>query len=178
MKTLLIGATSAVCQALALELARRGHSLFLIGRDVNKLQALADTLGSAVVGTKGADLTEYQDAQGLIKGAITALGGLDQAFIAHGLLGDQVKSEGNWEEAAEILGVNLLSPVALLMPIANYMESQGAGHITVCSSVAGERGRPRNYTYGAAKSALTTYCQGIRTRLYQKGHLLTYLKAC
>ena len=37
------------------------------------------------------------------------------------------------------------------------------------TSVAGERGRPRNYTYGAAKSATSTYLQGLRSRLYATG---------
>ncbi|HEX4354527.1 MAG TPA: SDR family NAD(P)-dependent oxidoreductase, partial [Polyangiales bacterium] len=31
------------------------------------------------------------------------------------------------------------------------------------------RGRPRNYTYAAAKSALNTYLQGVRSRLYRSG---------
>ena len=37
------------------------------------------------------------------------------------------------------------------------------------TSVAGERGRPRNYTYGSAKSATTTYLEGVRSRLYAAG---------
>jgi NAD(P)-dependent dehydrogenase (short-subunit alcohol dehydrogenase family) len=37
----------------------------------------------------------------------------------------------------------------------------------VLSSVAGDRGRPRNYTYGAAKGALSLYLQGVRSRLYR-----------
>ena len=59
--------------------------------------------------------------------------------------------------------------VALLIPLANYFESAGAGHLAVLSSVAGERGRPRNYTYGAAKGALNVYLQGVRSRLWTRG---------
>ena len=55
------------------------------------------------------------------------------------------------------------------MPLGNYFEAAGAGHIAVMSSVAGERGRPRNYTYGAAKGALNLYLQGLRTRLWPRG---------
>ena len=40
----------------------------------------------------------------------------------------------------------------------------------------GERGRPRNYTYGAAKGALNTYLQGLRTRLYASGVSVTTVK--
>jgi short-subunit dehydrogenase len=39
----------------------------------------------------------------------------------------------------------------------------------VITSVAGERGRPRNYTYGAAKGGLTIYLQGLRSKLWGSG---------
>jgi len=39
----------------------------------------------------------------------------------------------------------------------------------VLSSVAGDRGRPRNYTYGASKGAVNLYLQGLRTRLWSRG---------
>ena len=44
------------------------------------------------------------------------------------------------------------------------------------TSVAGDRGRPRNYTYGAAKGALNVYLQGLRTRLFPAGVSVTTLK--
>ncbi|HEY1534399.1 MAG TPA: SDR family NAD(P)-dependent oxidoreductase, partial [Polyangiaceae bacterium] len=50
------------------------------------------------------------------------------------------------------------------------------GCIGVITSVAGDRGRPRNYTYGAAKGALNIYLQGLRTRLYAAGVAVTTLK--
>jgi decaprenylphospho-beta-D-erythro-pentofuranosid-2-ulose 2-reductase len=56
------------------------------------------------------------------------------------------------------------------------MELARAGQLAVITSVAGDRGRPRNYTYGAAKGALNTYLQGLRTRLYPAGVSVTTLK--
>ena len=42
------------------------------------------------------------------------------------------------------------------------------------SSVAGERGRKKNYTYGASKAALTAYLSGLRNRLFFSNvHVLT-----
>jgi decaprenylphospho-beta-D-erythro-pentofuranosid-2-ulose 2-reductase len=46
----------------------------------------------------------------------------------------------------------------------------------VITSVAGDRGRPRNYTYGAAKGALNLYLQGLRSRLVPAGVKVTTLK--
>jgi short-subunit dehydrogenase len=66
--------------------------------------------------------------------------------------------------------------VSLLIPLANELEGARAGRIGVITSVAGDRGRPRNYTYGAAKGALNVYLQGLRTRLYASGVSVTTLK--
>ena len=57
---------------------------------------------------------------------------------------------------------------------ANYFETQGFGKIAVISSVAGDRAKSSNYIYGTAKSAITTFCEGLRLRLYKKNvHVLT-----
>ena len=64
---------------------------------------------------------------------------------------------------------NLLSPVALLVPLANHLDAGTRRAIAVLSSVAGDRGRPRNFTYGAAKGALNVYLQGLRTRMWPSG---------
>ena len=44
------------------------------------------------------------------------------------------------------------------------------------SSVAGERGRAKNYVYGSAKAGFTAYLSGLRNRLAGKGvHVVTVL---
>lgn len=164
---LILGATSAIAADVARLYQRRGARLFLVGRNHDKLRALRTELSpNTVVGHATADLTRCDESQALVARAIQALGGLDTAIIAHGLIGDQLQSERDFAEADRILAVNLTSVISLLIPLANHFEQQGSGHIAVLSSVAGERGRPRNYTYGAAKGGLTIYLQGVRSRLW------------
>ena len=47
----------------------------------------------------------------------------------------------------------------------------------VFSSVAADRGRPSNYHYGAAKAALTSLCEGLLLRCYQKPFAVRIIKA-
>ena len=150
-------------------MAARGDTLFLIGRNPDKLARLADRLGDAVAGTMQGDLNETTANADRVRRAIDALGGLDVAVVAQGLLGDQVPTERDYAAAELLFQTNLLSAVSVLIPIANLLEEVGAGRIAVLSSVAGERGRPRNYTYGACKGALTIYLQGLRSRLWKRG---------
>ncbi len=175
-RVLIIGATSAIATEVARRYAARGDRLFLIARNPDKLQGLARELGGSCVGSSSADLNDTDRNAQRVEQAITTLGGLDIVVIAHGLLGDQRRTEHDWSEAKLVLETNLLSVVSLVMPIANRLEAQGHGSLAVMSSVAGERGRPRNYTYGAAKGALTLYLQGVRSRLWTRGVRVHTLK--
>lgn len=184
-RVILLGATSAIAAECALLFAARGDRLFLVGRDPTKLDdtvaRVRATSSDAVVGAEARDLaaTGPNDDGGnaaLIARAQVALGGIDVALIAHGDLGDQLASEERFDEAERILRVNFTSVVSLVVPLANVLEAQRAGALVVITSVAGDRGRPRNYTYGAAKGALGLYLQGVRSRLYLKGARVVNVK--
>ncbi len=166
----IFGATSAIAADVARIYAGRGARLFLVGRDPTKLRALVEARGDAVAGSRAVDFNDPGAAASAVAEALESLGGkIDVAIVAHGLLGDQLASERDVAEAHRIIATNFGSVVALLIPLGIHFETAGPGHIAVLSSVAGDRGRPRNYTYGASKAALNVYLQGLRTRLWSRG---------
>lgn len=175
-RILILGATSAIAGEAACIYAERGASLHLIGRNEAKLAAAAARCGVGRVTTRSADFTDLDRNESLIDHAFTELGGIDIALIAHGDLGDQLATERSFAAAKQTLEVNLLSVVSLLIPLANRMEAARHGRIGVMTSVAADRGRPRNYTYAAAKGGLNVYLQGLRSRLYPSGVGVTTLK--
>lgn len=175
-RVLILGATSAIAAEVAQLYSLRGCRLHLVGRDPDKLATVAARCAGGVVSTTITDFVEHPPTEAMIDGWISALGGLDVVLIAHGDLGDQRASERTSAAAEAIVRANFLSAVALLIPIANRMEAARHGRIAVITSVAGDRGRPRNYTYGSAKGALTTFLQGLRTRLHSAGVKVTTLK--
>lgn len=176
-RVLVLGATSAIAAEVALLHLGRGDRLHLVGRSAEKLAALVQRAGGGErVTTRQCDFAKLEDDEDVVREAFEVLGGVDVALVAHGDLGDQLASERSFDEAERTLRANLLSAVALLVPLANRMEAAGHGRIGVITSVAGERGRPRNYTYGAAKGALNVYLQGLRSRLYPAGVSVTTLK--
>lgn len=163
---LIIGATSSVASDVARMWAQAGHSLVLVGRSESKLAELRAELGASVLGTRSFDFTRYDAIGDAVEDLYREFGAFEVALLAHGSLGDQLLSESDFGEALEQVSVNFLSAVAWLIPLANKMEASKSGHIAVITSVAGDRGRPRNYTYGASKGALSLYLQGLRSRLY------------
>ena len=166
---LVVGATSAIAAHTAREYARRGARPFLVARDRARLEALAEELGEAIAGVASGDFDQLEENAAHVETAIEALGTIDVAVLAHGWLPDQRETERDLATALRALSTNFTSTVSFLIPLANQLEAQGRGRIAVLTSVAGERGRPRNYTYGAAKSATSTYLEGVRSRLYDAG---------
>ena len=176
-KILICGATSAIARETARLFARDGDCLYLVGRDINKLQGVARDLkvrGANKTDCFAVDLNDFDRHETIIRNAMESLDGLDTVLVAHGTLSDQEACEKEYRLAEQEIRTNFLSVVSLLTPIANIFEKQGYGSIAVISSVAGERGRQSNYVYGTAKGAVSLFLQGLRNRLHSKGvHVLT-----
>lgn len=176
-KVLVLGATSGIAEATARIWAREGANLFLVGRNADRIAAVtADlkTRGAAYVDSAVADLDNIDDHPELLARAVTSLGGLDVAYLAVGILGDQPRAEQETQHALHILHTNLTVPVSLLTWLANFCVKQGFGTLAVLSSVAGDRGRKSNYVYGASKAGLSSYLAGLRNRVDREGvHVLT-----
>ncbi|MCX7146567.1 MAG: SDR family NAD(P)-dependent oxidoreductase, partial [Sulfuritalea sp.] len=66
--------------------------------------------------------------------------------------------------------------IALAARLANLFEGQGSGCLAAIGSVAGDRGRQSNYTYGAAKALVERFVEGLRNRLAPKGVSVLLIK--
>jgi decaprenylphospho-beta-D-erythro-pentofuranosid-2-ulose 2-reductase len=179
LRVIVLGATSGIAEATCRIWAARGASLFLIARNEERLSAVAadlKTRGAASVETLVADLDEIALHPALLEHATAALGGLDVAYLAHGVLGEQAAAEREFVAAAAMLHTNFISAASLLTWLANYCERQHAGVLAVLSSVAGDRGRKSNYVYGASKAGLSAFLAGLRNRLDRQGVTVLTIK--
>jgi len=176
-KILIIGATSAIATACARLWATEQASFFLVGRDSEKLAQTANDLlarGAQAAHTQQVDMNHFAEHEAMLAACFKQFGVVDIVLIAHGTLPDQKACEQNTTLALQEFSSNGLSVIALLGLLANRMEAQRSGTIAVISSVAGDRGRPSNYLYGAAKAAVSTFCEGLRARLFHHNvHVLT-----
>jgi hypothetical protein len=177
----IFGATSAIAAAAAREWIARGDSLFLIGRNPEKLQAIVDDLkvrksADQIVGFATADLCERTRHPDLLMEARQALGGLDVVLIAQGSLPDQKACEFSVEATLAEIDANALSVISLATLAAIDFERRRQGAIVIIGSVAGDRGRQSNYVYGAAKGMVAIFCQGLRNRLAKSGVSVTLIK--
>jgi decaprenylphospho-beta-D-erythro-pentofuranosid-2-ulose 2-reductase len=178
-KILVLGATSGIAEATCRIWAYQGASLFLVARNAEKLAAVAadlKTRGAAYVDTAVADLDDTDHHPDLLAHAINSLTGMDIAYLAHGILGDQTEAERDFNTAAQILHTNFVAPVSLLTWLANFCVQRRAGTIAVISSVAGDRGRKSNYLYGSSKAGLSAFLGGLRNRIDREGVTVLTIK--
>jgi decaprenylphospho-beta-D-erythro-pentofuranosid-2-ulose 2-reductase len=178
-KILVLGATSGIAEATCRIWASQGASLFLVARNEEKLAAVAADLrtrGASYVDTAVVDLDDTDKHPALLAHAVNSLTGMDVAYLAHGILGDQAEAEQDFNSAAQILYTNLMAPVSLLTWLANFCVQRHSGVLAVLSSVAGDRGRKSNYIYGSSKAGLSAFLAGLRNRVDREGVTILTIK--
>jgi decaprenylphospho-beta-D-erythro-pentofuranosid-2-ulose 2-reductase len=178
-KILVLGATSGIAEATCRIWASQGASLFLVARNAEKLAAVAadlKTRGAGYIDTAVADLDDTDQHASLLAHAVNSLTGMDIAYLAHGILGDQTEAERDFNTAAQILHTNFVAPVSLLTWLSNFCIQRHAGVLAVISSVAGDRGRKSNYLYGSSKAGLSAFLAGLRNRVDREGVTVLTIK--
>lgn len=178
-KILILGATSAIAEAVARRFAKDGASLALIARNGERLASLAADLnirGAQTVWTATLDVNDIAQHAATLEAAYKALGGIDAFLIAPGTLTDQKRAEADTAYALAELHTNFTSLAAFINDAARLLERQGQGTLAVISSVAGDRGRQSNYFYGAAKAGLDALLSGLRNRFTPLGIAVLTIK--
>ncbi|MCX5769976.1 MAG: SDR family oxidoreductase [Candidatus Hydrogenedentes bacterium] len=176
----ILGATSAIARAAAIELGLRGYGLILASRDIEENQALASDVAVRTGANVAALPFEAEDMPG--HAAFFARcrdhfgDGLAGVILCFGYLDDQKTAQQDFKIARRTIDVNYTGAVSILELFAAHFEERKKGFICAVSSVAGDRGRQSNYFYGSAKAGLTAYLQGLRNRLFKSGVTVTTVK--
>ena len=95
-------------------------------------------------------------------------------IIANGFMGTSNLNDNFIENFEKIVKINFLDPAIISKKIINfYLSNNIKGNISIISSVAGIRGRAKNYIYGASKSAITTFFSGLRQKYLRESITFT-----
>ena len=173
----ILGATSAIARAVAVEYARRGHPLVLAARDAEENEAIAADLRvrhSVPAHALAWDAADYDAHGAFVDKCNQLLGDIEGLVLCSGYMDDQQLAQREWDAARRTIDATFTGSISVLEKFAAILEQQRSGWIAALSSVAGDRGRQSNYIYGAAKAGLSTYLQGLRNRLHHSGvHVCT-----
>ena len=167
----IVGATSPIARAYAVECAAAGKPLLLTGRNLEEIELIAADLRirhHAPIAVERYDAALPGEGRRL---ALTLAGRRLGAVVAfHGIMGGR-------DEFAAMLQVNCASVAELFEAVADQSAQAGDKPVLAAvSSVAGDRGRQSNYPYGASKAALDAYMSGLRNRLHPLGLRVVTIK--
>jgi short-subunit dehydrogenase len=177
-RIVIIGASSAIAEHCARLWARESADFLLVGRDLARVQRVADDLRvrspQSDIQTVQIDFLDVEAIATLAQQA--AQSAIDIVLIAHGDLPVQQNCEQDLHQAQAALQVNGLSPALFAEAFAKQLALQGRGTLALIGSVAGDRGRKANYVYGAGKGMLERYAQGLQHRFATTGIKIVLIK--
>jgi short-subunit dehydrogenase len=166
------GASSGIGRALALQYARQGATIGILGRNRDRLETTASQCQAfgAQVHAAAIDVRE--------RSAMTEwLTGFDRATPVDVLIANAGVMEGTAPgqdiEAADpayaLMQTNVLGTLNTIQPLVAAMISRGHGQIAILSSIAGFIPLPDAPSYSASKAALTNYGLALRALLRPRG---------
>jgi short-subunit dehydrogenase len=175
-RILILGATSAIAQEFARRVAERRCRLILVARNQQRLEAVAADLRARGAETVCAvsDLCDTGAHAELLQRTWDFFNGVDLALIAYGVLAEHDAAEQP-DTLLQLIETNFVSAAHLSALISRRFERSG-GHLAVITSVAGERGRKRNYVYGSAKAGLSVFLQGLDHKHASNGLRISDIK--
>lgn len=162
------GASSGIGAAMARQWAARGGHVILSGRDISRLDDVAQKLP-----TKSLLLPfDVRDEETLAEATSAALawkGGIDLAVANAGISQRSAAVETDMKVYREIIEVDLIAQIAFAQGLIGPMSARGKGALAFISSVAGKVGVPMRTAYSAAKFGLAGYAEALRAELSQTG---------
>lgn len=160
-RAVIIGATSGIGRALAIELHRRGYIVGLTGRRINRLDELKAQLGDRIH-TCYMDVTKPKESIGQLQDLISEMDGMDIIVLNAGV--SNFQGTVTWEKERQVIDVNVRGFAALTNFSFEYFKQQGHGHLIGISSIASLFGYGLAAAYNASKAFVNIYLQGYRQR--------------
>jgi NADP-dependent 3-hydroxy acid dehydrogenase YdfG len=173
---LVTGASSGIGAATAAALADHGAAVALAARRRDRLEALAADIrarGRIALVLEG-DVTDQQQAAGLVERTVTELGRLDTLVNNAGvmLLGPAVGAPlAEWQQMVELNVLGLLYCAHAALPHLLRAAGDGPRHVADMvniSSVAGRAARNGNNVYSLTKHGVGAFSESLRQEVTRR----------
>ena len=175
-RAVVTGASSGIGVALAAELASRGHSLILVARRGELLEALAAELRAqtrVTVEVRPVDLADRAQRQVLAD----ELASRDISILCNNAgiatFGAVADLDPGYER--DQVELNAVAVHDLTLAVLPGMLARGTGGILISGSAAGNMPIPNNATYAATKAFVNTFSESLRSELKGTGVNVTLL---
>lgn len=175
---LVTGASSGMGRALAVAYSKPGRTLILIGRDVQRLEEVAENCRSlgAAIEIGAIDVRDRQRMHEFILrmddrhqvDLLIANAGVSTLLSRENIIEDHETTLSTFE-------INVFGVINAVQPIIQRMCARGAGQIALMGSMAALHGLPYAPAYCATKSAIHLYAESLRSSLSKYGVLVSLI---
>lgn len=161
-----IGASSGIGHALALELASQGASLVLSARSEALLQELQENLpNSSEHSVVPVDVSQTESLQAAIQSFEKEKCTIHRVIFMAALYQPMNLLKLDLPATEKLIDVNITGAFRFIYSVLPFLKGQSAGgrprQIVLCASVAGYRGLPNSQPYGATKAALIHLAESL-----------------
>lgn len=167
-KAIITGGASGLGYAIATEFVRRGISVILIGRNLERLQEAEKKLGENCQ-SFSFDLTELDKIESLVEEIEKKAGSIDILVNNAGIHLKKPMLEVSNEEFQKVIHTNLTAVFALSREVGKRMVKQKSGCILNISSMAAKYGIPQVIGYTAAKTGIEGMTRAMAVELSPLG---------
>ncbi|MDV7357009.1 mycolate reductase [Rhodococcus sp. NPDC019627] len=175
-RAVVTGASSGIGEALARDLASRGHSLILVARRGEVMESLAATLRAehgVEVDVRACDLSD-RDARSAL---VDEIAGREISVLCNNAgiatFGAVADLDPAYERAQ--VELNAVAVHDLTLAVLPGMLERKSGAILMVGSAAGNMPIPHNATYAATKAFVNTFSESLRGELKGSGVGVTLL---
>jgi short-subunit dehydrogenase len=168
---LITGASSGIGAVYADRLARRGHDLVLVARDVQRLKAAAQRIAEATgrtVDVVGADLTVRED-QRRIERILQTDESITLLVNNAGVGATQPLVDSDVESLDKMIQLNVTALTRLTRAAAPALVARGKGAIINIASIVAVAPELLNGTYAGTKAFVLALTQSLHHELGSKG---------
>ncbi len=173
--TLVVGASSGLGRAIAIELGRRRRPVILLARDAARLDEARGAALAAGAPSASVAIADVRDGAALGAALAGACGATPLAAVVHaaGVLKLGAVDALDAADLRLMLDVNVAGAASVVRACLPRWRREG-GHLAIVSSIAGRLALPGGFAaYGASKWALRGWAEIARPELAARGIHLT-----
>ncbi len=167
-RVLVTGASSGIGAATCKAIVERGGSVAMLARRKERLDALAEELGSRVVAVP-ADVTDLDHLEDRIREASQSLGGLDGVITVAGQMMTGEIASGTPQRWRELVDLNLIGPLATVRYAVPFLAPNGRRDVVLVGSTGAVTPMPGVGIYAASKRGLEAAFDSLRLELAHRG---------
>jgi len=160
------GASDGIGKELAMQLAKEGARVILTARNVEKLNAVKDSLAGAEHIVYPMDLLKVEAIPGAVDEVIAKVGAIDILVNNAGISQRSLAKDTLMEVDRKIMELDYFATVALTKSALPHMLMRKSGLIISISSIAGKIGTPMRTAYCAAKHAVIGFMDALRAEVH------------